>query len=124
MAGGFPDSFLFSRLLCLPNFLIRDGNRHQMTTQANECFRLMKELLVMGKLIFGQGRKVLLAQTDNQHISSGDVVDLAILRSQCPIQRQLAEFTLFVDDDCGFVLPRINGLILFLNKTFQIIAVI
>ena len=70
----------------------------------------MKELFIVGKLVFGQGRKVLITQTDNQHIPGSNIVNLTFLRSQRSIQRQLVEFTLFVDDDCGFVLPRINGL--------------
>ena len=69
----------------------------------------MKKRLIMPELFRGQRREVVCSQPDNQHISRSNVVDLALVGSQSAIQRELFQFSLLVDDDCGLVLPWING---------------
>lgn len=65
----------------------------------------MKKRLIMPELFRGQRREVVCSQPDNQHISRSNVVDLALVGSQSAIQRELFQFSLLVDDDCGLVLP-------------------
>lgn len=57
----------------------------------------------------GKGRKILLAQTDNQKVTGDDVVDLAVSVPQRTIQVFPHDFSLIVHHQCDRLIKRVNS---------------
>ena len=87
--------------------LHRQGN--DLPVQADELLRLLEVFHVLLRQLRGQGGKGLLAQTHHQEGAGHDVIEVAILIPQAPVQLQADQLAFIVADQPNRVREGIGG---------------